>query len=204
MRNNENPFSILNTSRKERKPTYARKSNVRALFSDKSWQLVSCTLGNQVSKQIFWENSWGWDLGCCCHCGRLAGTADANSPGRLQIFQEANYSCLLEVTRSSLPWPSPRHAARDSQRQILKAPEKHSTDCIGIWPAQSRGERQDQKLNRILPLRGSLTGSSSLSPSLFCLESYPSPTRATPLQCLLHGVFLPLKSISTVNSAHTE
>lgn len=126
-------WQLNNTSRKEKKSTYARKSNVRALFSDNSWQLVSCTLGNQVSKQISWENSWGWDLGCCCHRGRLAGTADADSPGWVQIFQEANYSCLLEMVCSSLLGPPPRQGARDSQRQILKAPEKHRLQRGLAW-----------------------------------------------------------------------
>lgn len=169
-----------------------KKGSVHALFSDKSWQLMSCTSGKLVSKQISWENSWGWDLGCCCRPGRLTGTADANSPGRVQIFQGTNYSCLLDKTptHSSLAQPPPKHGARDSQSQILKAPEKHFTCLKGIWPAQRGSERQDQNLNRILPLKGSLTGSSSLSSSQFWLKSYPSSTRAPLLQCLLHGVCL--------------
>lgn len=111
--------------------------------------------------------------------------------------------CWTRLTHSSLASLPRRHEVRDTQRQILKASEKHSTDCNGIWPVQRESERQEQELNRILPLRGSLTGSSSLSLSQFWVKSYLSSTKH-PFSSSAPWSFLPLKSISTVYPVHKE
>lgn len=116
---------------------------------------------------------------------------ECRSPRRELFLAAGDGSQLFGLTTSD------RWGCRQSEAHS-QAPARDSTGCKGIWPAhrgckkqnQNQNKKKRKKKKRTELLRGPLTGS-SLSPSGFWLNGYPSPPKnnCSPISALFFFFF---------------